>query len=496
MKKLFFTLFTMILIFSSCEKKTKTTIINETNYEGYTELTILDNMNFGRHGFPDFGYMVSKEEYFQKYSHEPVFKIKTDFPTVKPKKMPEFITKIDFKKEPKKYIEAVRQYGLEGNRNNWNPYLNKIRDWYHIPWLHPSSDGYSATDGNEGPPFGGTEGFHGLIKEAPVSALQLSPKQNGANYGVYAVTLINDMAGYAMGRMWKDPNNPNYKVLDKRYSDGGFPEGTVFIKLLFTDAPKIGLGDEIDYLVNPMTWNAYITNTFMNEIPKGKTEAPKRSVNEVHLLQMDISVRDPRANRSPSNPEGTGWVFGTFCYNGKLNKKDKFMNLVPVGLMWGNDPEDRTNMTTAFPYTKTTVNKNLKETVIFESDDLPPQHLGWNGRLDGPADLTTSSCISCHNSAGFPQHAKLMMSDAPKYNGSKTPPPVGGSDEWMQYYQNIECGESIDQETQYSTDFSFQVAISLQNYFFASPSVRRGLWASDYLIERVSFGRAGSTPSE
>ena len=105
MKKLFFTLFTMILIFSSCEKKTKTTIINETNYEGYTELTILDNMNFGRHGFPDFGYMVSKEEYFQKYSHEPVFKIKTDFPTVKPKKMPEFITKIDFKKEPKKYIE-------------------------------------------------------------------------------------------------------------------------------------------------------------------------------------------------------------------------------------------------------------------------------------------------------------------------------------------------------------------------------------------------------
>lgn len=496
MKKLFFTLFTMILIFSSCEKKTKTTIINETNYEGYTELTILDNMNFGRHGFPDFGYMVSKEEYFQKYSHEPVFKIKTDFPKVKPKKMPEFITKIDFKKEPKKYIEAVRQYGLEGNRNNWNPYLNKIRDWYHIPWLHPSSDGYSATDGNEGPPFGGTEGFHGLIKEAPVSALQLSPKQNGANYGVYAVTLINDMAGYAMGRMWKDPNNPNYKVLDKRYSDGGFPEGTVFIKLLFTDAPKIGLGDEIDYLVNPMTWNAYITNTFMNEIPKGKTEAPKRSVNEVHLLQMDISVRDPRANRSPSNPEGTGWVFGTFCYNGKLNKKDKFMNLVPVGLMWGNDPEDRTNMTTAFPYTKTTVNKNLKETVIFESDDLPPQHLGWNGRLDGPADLTTSSCISCHNSAGFPQHAKLMMSDAPKYNGSKTPPPGGGSDEWMQYYQNIECGESIDQETQYSTDFSFQVAISLQNYFFASPSVRRGLWASDYLIERVSFGRAGSTPSE
>lgn len=436
-------------------------------------------MNHEREGFPDFGFMVSSSDYFAKYSDQPVFRLKADFPTEEPKEMPKFL-EIDFKKDPLKYIEAVRDYAFEGNLPDWDPFKNKIRQWYHIPWLHPT------TPGGGYPPNGGTEGFRGLIKEAPVGPKQLGPNLLGVkgDYSVYAITLVNDMAGYAMGRMWKDPENPDPRVLDKRYPNGGFPRGTVFAKLLFTDAPK-GT-DKVDYLENPLQWKAYITDNFWL--------SANRSVGTVNLLQMDISVRDPRADRSPQNPQGTGWVFGTFCYNGKVNNPNKFMNLVPVGLMWGNDPDNKINKTNPFPPTKTMVNKDLKETVIFESKMLPPQHLGWNGRLNGPADLNTVSCMSCHNTAQYPQATSLVPTGAAP-DGGPTPPKEGGSDEWMKWFQNIECGTTMDPKT-YSTDFSFQVAIALQNFFNVKNVQQQGSWASQYKAAAKPVARGDLVPAK
>jgi hypothetical protein len=240
------------IFFASCDKKHETPVTEKTPIA----LTALEKQNYEENGFPDFGYMVSPQEYREKYSDQPIFRLKTDFPTEMPEEMPKFLD-IDFKKDPLKYIEAVRDYGFEGNTEDWDPFENKIRDWYHIPWLHPSVEGDGAY-----PPNGGTEGFHGLIKEAPLGPYQLGPGLKGVDgdYSVYAITLINNKAAYAMGKMWKDPQNPNVKVLDKRYDNGGFPTGTVFVKLLFTDAPK-GT-DFVDYLVNPLTWKAYITENF------------------------------------------------------------------------------------------------------------------------------------------------------------------------------------------------------------------------------------------
>lgn len=435
----------------------------------------LHKLNHEKNGFPDFGFMVSSSEYFEKYSDQPIFRLKADFPTEKPKTLPTFLD-IDFKKEPLKYIGAVRDYAFEGNLPDWDPYRNKLRNWYHIPWLHPTTVGPGAY-----PPNGGTEGFHGLIKEAPLGAGQLGPNLLGVpgDYSVYAITLVNDMAGYAMGRMWKDPENPDPKVLDKRFRDGGFPDGTVFAKLLFTDAPK-GI-DSVDYLENPLQWKAYITENFWL--------SSTRIVGTVNLLQMDIAVRDPRADRSPTNPQGMGWVFGTFCYNGKVNNPNKFMNLVPVGLMWGNDPTNKINKTSPFPPTKTVVNKDLKETVIFEAKMLPPQHLGWNGRLNGPADLNTVSCLSCHITAQYPQATSLVPEGAAP-DGGKEPPPQGGTEAWMKWFQNIDSATSMNPQT-YSTDFSFQVAIALQNFFNVRNINQQGSWASEYkaAIKSIARGR-------
>ncbi len=420
--------------------------------------------------FPDFGFMVSQEEYAAKWSDQPVFRLKADFPTRKPTEVPEFIKKIDFKKDPLAYINAVRDYAFEGNLPDWDPFKNKVREWYHIPWLHPTTTGPNAY-----PPNGGTEGFRGLIKEAPVTPGQLGRGQLGkdGNYSVYAVTLINEFAGYSMGKMWADPLNPDPKVLDKRWG-GGFPVGTVFAKLLFTDAPQ-GV-DQIDYLVNPLTWKAYITENFWT--------SATRAVTDVHLLQMDIAVRDARAE----GPGQTGWVFGTFVYNGQLNHANKFMNLVPVGVQWGNDPTDKTNTTNPFPVTETKVNPKLKETVIFASKQLPPQHLGWNGRLNGPADLNTTSCLSCHIMAQYPQITSLVP-DGAVPDGGIAPPAQGGSDAWMKWFQNIECATSSDPRA-YSTDFSFQVAIALTNFFNVKSAAVQGAWASDYVLAAQPIGRA------
>jgi hypothetical protein len=421
-------------------------------------------------GVPDFGFMVTPSDYAANYSDQPVFRLKADFPAEKPARLPAFVEQIDFRQNPREYIIAARDYSFDGNLPNWNPFENDKAAWYHIPWLHPT-----ATGPNAYPPNGGTEGFRGLIKEAPVTPLQLGPGQKGkdGNYSVYAITLVNDLAGYTLGRMWADPENPDPRVTDKRYG-GGFPPGTVFAKLLFTDAPQGQ--DTLPFLENPLQWQAYITENFWT--------SSTRKVTAVNLLQMDIAVRDARAD----GPGQTGWVFGTFAYNGQVNNPNKFLNLVPVGVMWGNDPTDTTNTTDPFPPTGTKVNAALKETVIFPSPQLPPQHLGWNGRLNGPADLNTTSCLSCHITAQYPAVTSLVPNGAVP-DGGPTPPPQGGSPEWMRWFQNLPAATSFDERT-YSTDFSFQVAISLQNFFDVKTLQQQGAWASDYALPpRVPIAR-------
>lgn len=425
-------------------------------------------------GVPDFGFMVTPAEYTASYSDQPVFRLKIDFPTEKPTQLPAFVEKIDFRKNPLEYLVAARDYSFDGNLPDWNPFENRKAQWYHIPWLHPT-----ATGPNAYPPNGGTEGFRGLIKEAPVSPLQLGAGQKGkdGNYSVYAITLVNDLAGYTLGRMWADPDHPDPRVTDARYG-GGFPPGTVFAKLLFTDAPQGQ--DSLPFLENPLQWKAYITENFWT--------SSTRKVTAVNLLQMDIAVRDARAD----GPGQTGWVFGSFAYNGQVNNPNKFLNLVPIGVMWGNDPKDTTNTTNPFPPTETRVNPKLQETMIFPSPQLPPQHLGWNGRLNGPADLNTTSCLSCHITAQYPAVTSLVPVGAVP-DGGPNPPAQGGSPEWMRWFQNLPAATSFDERT-YSTDFSFQVAISLQNFFDVNAGRLQGAWASDYALPpRVPIARGQPT---
>jgi hypothetical protein len=204
--------------------------------------------------------------------------------------------------------------------------------------------------------------------------------------------------------------------------------------LVFDDPPA-----QVPFLNPPLQWQGYITKNF---------QSTERNISKLSLIQMDIMVRHEDAP--------TGWLFGTFQYNGKMNSKNLWENLVPVGLQWGNDPAIKDNVSNPQP-TKTIWNDKLQETIInHDINELPPTHLGWNGRLNGPVDNPMSSCMSCHMTAETPQRSQI----SPLFENN---PPAPGSDPWMRWFENHRCGERFDKKSM-STDFSLQMAIALQNF--------------------------------
>jgi hypothetical protein len=402
--------------------------------------------------FPDFGFLPPPQGP-SKYSG-PVFKLSQDYPKTKPDGLPPFM-QTDFRTDWQGYMSQVRDYCFEGNVDHatfdedFRAENNTVRRWYHMPFQHwgPS----------------GREGVHGLTKEAEVQKQQLAVSQTYTGGQTYALGLYNDLAGYTIGQVW-DADDPVAK-----FSGVTFPFGATVCKVLFVDVPP----DQVPSLANPLQWNAYTTTTFQTQ---------ERHMTKVSLIQMDIMVRD---SRSP-----TLWVMGTFQYNGQLNNPKRWNNLVPVGLMFGNDPTITDSAYSNPSVVKTMINPALKETIINPTADLPPTHLGWNGRLNGPVDNPMSSCISCHMTAEYPQVSQMNPTFDPSLNAKP------GDAVWMRWFSNLNGGTPFDATDPVdpsrkpgSTDFSLQLAATLQN--FATWQLQDGEFASDYAVPLASSGTAG-----
>jgi hypothetical protein len=373
------------------------------------------------HRYPDFGFLPPPSQYEGR-----VFHLSQDYP----QKLPDAdripaICKTDmndFKQNWRKYLMDVRAYCFRGNvlggdvEDDWVVQNNKCNPWYHMPWQHYGSNG--------------REGIHGLTKEAPVQPRQLAWSQTYTGGQTYAVGFYNEFGGYTIGQVWKDHEHPDD-------SKSKFPVGTVVCKVLFVDLPPA----QVPFLNPPLVWQGYITDNYLSN---------NRSIRNLSLIQMDIMVRHETAP--------TGWLFGTFQYNGKAKADNPWERLVPVGLMWGNDPDVTDDVSNPQPV-QTIINPKIKESVINpDTDELPPTHLGWNGRLNGPVDNPMSSCMSCHMTAEVPQKSQM----SPLFSAN---PPAPGSKEWMRWFQNNKCGERFDKDKPTkSTDFSLQMSIALQNF--------------------------------
>jgi len=151
------------------------------------------------------------------------------------------------------------------------------------------------------------------------------------------------------------------------------------------------------------------------------------------LLQLDIAVKDSRSTE-------TCWVFGTFAYNYDAPGNTVWEKMVPVGLMWGNDPGNFTG-------------SNIKESwinpdflTLFKFPDGTTMHIGYKGRLNGPVDNKISSCISCHSTAQSPQFARLT-------------PDVSKPADLALFFRNIKCDVPFSTDNNStSLDYSLQLS--------------------------------------
>jgi hypothetical protein len=252
------------------------------------------------------------------------------------------------------YLTALKDYALSDlvpyDFVPQNKRLGK-KHWYHVPMM---TSGFFAR-----------EARHGLTEERTLRANEQS--WLSSSVGAYGIGLYNRIGGYTVGQVFNDPEPSNAQAANAEFIDGA-----LVVKVLFAEYdPGAIVGP--DPLANAPAWQ--IQDPF----------ASSSDTFEVRLIQMDIAVKDPR---SPD----TGWVFATYVYDESLpaaSPQDRWYNLTPVGLAWGNDPDVTANN-----------DPDLDETWINPAVPSPfNADFGLHGRLNGPVDNPESACMSCHSTA-------------------------------------------------------------------------------------------------
>jgi hypothetical protein len=216
---------------------------------------------------------------------------------------------------------------------------------------------------------GTREAAHGMTLERRVGVGELAGNTQG--FANYAVAYYDARGAHTYQQVWSTAT-PGTDVPNRgqmQIAEGGF-----VYKLLFSAARP---GD------------------FPQDILQGSVQAtilPNASGSpvRVRLLQIDVAVKDNRAGV-------TGWYFATYAYDATVALSSPWRRMVPVGLMWGNDPQGP-------PLTESWINP--------ATPAYARNHLGVDGRLNGPVDNPASACMSCHSTAQAPTVADMVPRDA------------------------------------------------------------------------------------
>lgn len=372
------------------------------------------------------GYEAAAQAQFRCSSNRPLkdppaderqFVVKLDFPAALPSSANLPWVDIDFQQEPEAYLRALLAYGLKDNSApeiDWRIEDNTKSSWCHAPWFHNQR-----------------ERLHGMTLERSSRLKELHELQT-SRAANWAVGFYNDIGCYAFGKVWDNPAFPRTKNFS-------FPVGTYSIKLLFTAAsPR-----EVPFLTGSKEWNAAINDD--------------GSIVPMRLLQVDVAVRDSDADAY------TGWVFGTFMYDAYEPGETVWERLVPVGLMWGNDPD---LVAASYEEQGQTPRQGWVNPAITEKFyHLPRHNLGLHGRVNGPVDNPKSACLACHGRAldwgrgvipGTPasQEAGLLRPFAPNPYDDKAV---------RKFFRNLKPHEPFVAGTQ-SLDYSLQLSDGLMRF--------------------------------
>lgn len=387
---------------------------------------------------------------------------------------PEYMSRL------KAFIEPTLR-GMIETPHRWNPADN---GWYDMVWQGQGSNG---PDGTTDP----TSGREALLNTytgqiVPASSWRRAHQPTVAWVQNHAVIYYNATAAAMLGRLWRDLYAPDI-------SQVSFPEGSIAIKVeAVTPTPE-----QWPLVKGAAEWHVYRPappdTPNPNKTPQAgaapsataATAAPGESgplavagadgaatpgsfdpavakaaiaasvaagpkVLTVRAFQMSVAVKD-----SAASPQ-TGWVYGAFVYDAASEGETPWDRFVPVGAMWGNDPQfarDPRGLPRGKQLTETWINPAAPR---FTMDTL-----GWGGRLAGPMDVATrhevittdgtrysgaqhirvSSCLSCHGSAEFPYTTNLYPSPNKRFppDGAATDPFLlytPGSPEWARWFQN------------------------------------------------------------
>jgi hypothetical protein len=367
--------------------------------------------------------------------HGPLFKLSHDYPNSVAPLPPELPWRKAIGGGPitvenaSAYVNALKDYVASDMRlmltdsPKWNAAALK---WYNEPWT-----GYIR------------EATHGLyVGSSPFPADLFSGSGLTKPFTTYVLTFYDKRAANALYNVWgKTAETPAIKPGTPQ-----FAEGAIVVKAAFTTANT----DVWPVMENALQWQPFIsTNATL-----GRTDKDKPELDRVSFFQFDIIVKDTK-----SAPQ-TGWVFSTLVYDKNATGTDFWDKMVPLGAMWGNDPQMTGDPSPSQPLTQNWINPGAPA--------YSKMTLGWGGRLSGPNDgavndavidaevpkvapkLPSSSCLSCHSVAEWPMKSFLLPTatqpqqfDPPGFVNSDYmnfwPPGSSGQNgtaQWMHWFQS------------------------------------------------------------
>jgi hypothetical protein len=390
-----------------------------------------------------------------------IFRLSQDYPVQLPPAEAYPWLKIDFKDggpvDPKAYLQALLDYGLEGNVDvDFYVQGNKVRKWYGLPWMDWNTEVASDWPGTDGREF-----VHGLTHEFDSDGNTFGEAQKEF-VDTWAQAYVNDRYAFSIGQVYCDPDDPKPGALNPDPTAlNSMPDGSYVIKLLFSTVNET----ELSTVKGALEWDADI---YINKSPRQRNAGPlarfERKLGKVRLIQIDLQVRDDRSI--------TGWLLGTYGYDGNAPGDTPWKRMVPLGIQWGNNPSVTYAQTCSGPNGPCNYDKLTEQWINRQAvKDLatPPlsfDHLGFGGRLAGPVDNPKSSCMGCHQTAGFPT-VPILAEFAP--NGAllkldaQTHPETAQSLR-MAYFGNLPGGAVFSDTQLYSTDYSLQLSMGLQNF--------------------------------
>lgn len=402
--------------------------------------------------------------------------------------------KFSFKRNQIDYLKEVIKYAFEGNLEvDWVVQKNsKGRKWFHAPYMHLDIVSPRTQPADRSKPEVieekiAREFIHGLTMERPGCLSELNykvgnkscafpPTDPNESFQSWAISFYNERGASYIKKVW-DEVTKSTSHDPQNFPKNGFPDGTVAIKLLFTQATP----EKIQYLEGSVEWEAD-TADFIKDGGFEKTKRVKeeklskedcekdreKCFTKLRLLQIDVAVRDDRQDKEKSP---TGWVFATFTYDKDAksfieykseeeDQKNAWLRITPLGLMFGNDP-------------KAGIGSKIKESLLNTGLKIP-QHYGCGDpqnplkrRLNGPVDNPASSCISCHAQAETPKD--LNISKVP-YGEMK----CKGNSDIAEWFRNINPRSSqpniqtftapTQNKSMFSLDYSLQLREGIRRY--------------------------------